>query len=263
MEKLLQKSPPYLFALAALLTFALSIYLLFKEQNVSATIASGLFLVCATLGYLPQLESIKAFSIDIKLRRSLDRADELIQRTKELSLLNARLAYSSLAWQNRMGGIPNREKQKILDEVNANLIEAGVGKEELKKISEPQIYLIGVDIYRCVFNIANKFLQSKLHQASMSNEPEKVSKIQKLSSEWSANFGNRSVSIETVVSTIDDCVPAFALDEESRVKFNSFCKEAVRVFKSCQDRGGYTEEAIEFIERHSEFPDFGFEKVFR
>jgi len=53
--------------------------------------------VAALLAYLPQLDSLSAFAVNVKLRSNLDRADEILVRLRSLTIVNAKLAYTTLA----------------------------------------------------------------------------------------------------------------------------------------------------------------------
>ena len=100
-KELLQGLPPYLFATAAIVSFALAIYLALHDKKGAGALLGAMALVAALLAYLPQLDSLSAFAVNVKLRSSLDRADEILARLRNLTVGNAKLAYTSLAWGNR------------------------------------------------------------------------------------------------------------------------------------------------------------------
>lgn len=78
MQQFITESPPYLFALGAIVCFGLTILLAFRDKLKPATLLGGLFFLCAILAYFPQLDSIAAFNINVKLRQNLDRAEEIL-----------------------------------------------------------------------------------------------------------------------------------------------------------------------------------------
>ncbi len=84
MQEIIDASPPYLFALGAMTCFGLTILLAFKKDKIkSAILLGGLFFLCAILAYFPHLDSIAAFSINVKLRQNLDRAEEILKKLQE------------------------------------------------------------------------------------------------------------------------------------------------------------------------------------
>jgi hypothetical protein len=56
-----------------------------NQRNWSAGALAGLFVVSTLLFYLPQLETLSAFGIEARLRNTLDRAEEIIDRLKKLA----------------------------------------------------------------------------------------------------------------------------------------------------------------------------------
>jgi len=87
----------YLFATAATISFALAVYLALHDRIRASGLLAGLAFVAALLAYLPQLDSLSAFAVNVKLRSNLDRADEILVRLRSLTIVNAKLAYTTLA----------------------------------------------------------------------------------------------------------------------------------------------------------------------
>ena len=97
LKQIIDGSPPYLLALGATACIVLAIVFAWQDKLTAATLLSALFLVCVVLAYFPQLDSIKAFAVDVRLRRSLDRAEEILARLKDLSVISAKTSYMTLA----------------------------------------------------------------------------------------------------------------------------------------------------------------------
>ena len=74
----------FLYAVAALSLFALlgGIYQAMHNQNWAAGVLGGLFLVGALIVFIPQLEFIKAFSVEAKLRQTVSEAVATLDRLK-------------------------------------------------------------------------------------------------------------------------------------------------------------------------------------
>jgi len=116
----LKDSPPYFFAAGAAITFGLIILFAFQGRTVAGVII--LFFLCVTFGYFPELDSISAGWVNVKLAKNLNRAEEILGRLKSLASINAKVGYSLMSWSNRFGGgIPLADKQQISDQIDADL----------------------------------------------------------------------------------------------------------------------------------------------
>jgi hypothetical protein len=80
---------------------------------------------------------------------------------KRLSEINARASYMTMAWGNRMGAPSAKEKQAILDEVDAQLTDLNVTPEERKAITRPYTQMIAWDFYLLFTQIFNRYLNWK------------------------------------------------------------------------------------------------------
>ncbi len=122
--------------LAAMAMFALlcAVYEAMNQRVASAGVLGTLFLVTALLFYLPQLEVIKAFGVEAKMRETLTEAQEIIARMKNLAEVNAEAAYELIAWGNRFGGMPFEEKQKLIDNIDLQLKSLGTTGTDLEKL---------------------------------------------------------------------------------------------------------------------------------
>ena len=68
LKQIIDGSPPYLLALGATACIVLAIVFAWQDKLTAATLLSALFLVCVVLAYFPQLDSIKAFAVDVRLK---------------------------------------------------------------------------------------------------------------------------------------------------------------------------------------------------
>lgn len=80
---------------------------------------------------------------------------------RRLSEINARASYMTMAWGNRMGAPSAKEKQAILDEVDAQLTDLNVTPEERKAITRPYTQMIAWDFYLLFTQIFNRYLNWK------------------------------------------------------------------------------------------------------
>lgn len=141
----------FLYAVAALSLFALlcAVYQAMNRQTGSAATLAGVFLVTSLIVFIPQLEVLKAWGIEARLSKTLDRAEEIIGRLRALSAVSAQSTYMQMAWGNRMGTPSAKDKQAILDEVDRQLVDLGVPEEERSKIHKPYVQMIGFDFTCC------------------------------------------------------------------------------------------------------------------
>jgi hypothetical protein len=146
-KELLYGLPPYLFAVAAIISFALAVYLALYDRKGASAILGAMALVSALLAYLPQLDSLSAFALNLKLRSSLDRADEILTRLRNLSIVNAKLAYTTLGWGNRLSAPSASDKQHLLDEMDRQLAAMGVSSTERAEMQRSYVRFIGIDFY--------------------------------------------------------------------------------------------------------------------
>jgi hypothetical protein len=63
-----QDLPRWPLLVAAGICLVVSIGLAIADREAAGTLAAGLFVVCALLNYLPQMESFKAYGIEAKMR---------------------------------------------------------------------------------------------------------------------------------------------------------------------------------------------------
>src|SRR5260221_7132561 len=103
MKEFIDASPPYLLSIGAAVCLVLAVISCWQGRLKEAGILGAFFFLCVVLAYLPQTENIKAFAVEVKLRRTLDRAEEILARLKDLSLTNAKMSYMTVAWGNRLG----------------------------------------------------------------------------------------------------------------------------------------------------------------
>jgi hypothetical protein len=132
------------------------------NQRIGPSITlAGICIAASFLLYIPQLETFKAFTVEVRLRQSLDRAEEILARLKELSVISAKVTYMTMAWGNRIGAPSAKDKQAILDEVDAQLSVLKVSDAERGKITEPLTQLIGADLYFIYIPVFERFIMWK------------------------------------------------------------------------------------------------------
>src|SRR5258708_3811908 len=109
----------FLLVVAACAIFALAaaIWQALHSKLQSATLLAGIFVAAAFISATPLIDTFKAFSVEVKLRQSLDRADEILAQIRKASAASAKSAYMLTAWGGRLGGMSRQVQQKLLDTV--------------------------------------------------------------------------------------------------------------------------------------------------
>jgi hypothetical protein len=250
LQSVLEASPPYLLASGALICFVLTIVRALQDSNISAGVLAAFFVVCVVLAYIPKLDSIAAFSVNVQFRKNLDRQEEIFEQIKALTLVSGKASYTLLAWANRWGGLPNKEKQEIADEINTHLISSGFKDPEIKNIKAQYLGLIGIDI--------KEFFEQALsiYVIEAARKQGDDQKLLQWSNDWNAN---KRLSLNKIMGlsgpelarALKAELPGEFLDSEDMKKFERLADQTGEIYAGCIERGGYTTAAINFINEFS------------
>jgi hypothetical protein len=252
----LDRWPPYLFALAAVICFVLAIIFVFKDKIKSATLLATVFFVCVILGYFPQLDSIAAFSINVKLHNNLERAEEILKKLRDLAALNAKSSYFALTWNNRWGTPSAKDKQTILDEIDQQLTALNVSAEDRHAMTQQYVQLIGVDLYGIFSSVIDRYIQWKeyhLHRGT----PSEIAEAQQFT--ISVGKWRETAYIDGSISKFSDhdlkshlqrAMSTDVFDADAKVQAEQFADEIVQLYAGCKAKGGYTKEAAQFVDTY-------------
>ena len=164
------------FALGAC-ALVLSVYQAWEGKVASATTLVVLFVICGVFLFLPQIRMFKVWQVQVELRETVNRAEELIKRLRRISISSARSAYMQMAWGNRMASPSAKEKKAFLDEVDQQLADLKLTPEERAEISRPVVRIIGFDRYMVFSKTLQSYAQlrnSALAERARSEKPEAV-----------------------------------------------------------------------------------------
>jgi len=125
----------YFVAALTMFAFLGAVYQAFHNEKGSAFTLGTLFLIGALIVFLPQVEFIKTLGVEAKLRQTVNEATVIIEKLKRLSAISAKSTYMQMAWGNRMGTPPAKEKQAILDEIDRQLGDLQVSSAERHEIT--------------------------------------------------------------------------------------------------------------------------------
>jgi hypothetical protein len=254
--------PPYLFAAAATIAFALAIYLALHDRIKGGTLLGALAFVAAVLAYLPQLDSLSAFMVNVKLKSSLDRADEILNKVRDLSLVNAKLAYTTLTWGNRLGAPKASERQRLLDEMNEQLAVLKVPADERAQIQQSYVRFIGFDFYqlyvRCIDYALNRRMEELQRRVQVESNDANRTAAQEFNikmSEWRRRALNSlpdEIPLDTFREFLHDKTPAETFSPAETTALGKLADQIADHFEASRRKGGYTQEAAEFYDRYNE-----------
>jgi len=205
------------------------------------------------------------WEVQVELRETLDRATEIIERLRKLASISARASYLTIAWGNRMGTPPAREKQAVLDEINNQLAELKVSPKELADIQRPFVKMVRLDfffLFQGVLTqyaaILNSELVADVHKAKdPSAASDLVMRHSELITAWTKRTQNDNPGAElektSLDALLDDYMPRSGewLNDKELAVMKKLKAEIVRLNADCEKKGGYTAEAVAYYDRYS------------
>jgi len=259
----INKAPPYMFSVAAVVCFLFTAYFCLNEQLATATLYSGLFVVCVIFGYFPYLDSIKAFSIDVKLKQNISRAETIISSIRALSTTNAKVAFTIAAYSGRGPCITIIEKQQLIDTINKQLNDICITDVERQEVSRPYVTMIGYELYS-IFSMAIRTAVGTYNQNNSEDKYQEhykkwIMKWYSLSSVDNNNYVRYNVvaphldSDSSMYQYMTECIDHSTLDfvdKQKLLAMECLAKEICGIYRGCIDKCGYSEKAATFIMRY-------------
>jgi hypothetical protein len=176
----------------------------------------------------------------------------------------------TIAWGNRLGTPPAREKQAVLDEIDNQLAELKVSHEELAVIQRPFVKMVRLDFFFLFQGVLSKYaaiLNTKLvddiHAAK--DDPSAANAAEMRHSElitaWTKRTRrddpNTDPSADLEKESLEDLLNEYMprrgewLSDKELVVMQKFKAEIVRLNADCEKKGGYTPEAVTYYDRYS------------
>lgn len=259
----INKVPPYMFSGAAAICFFFTAYFSLNDHLATATLYSGLFVVCVIFSYFPYLDSIKAFSIDVKLKRNISRAESIITSIRALSTTNAKVAFTIAAYSGRGPCITIIEKQQLIDTINKQLNDIIITDVERREVSRPYVTMIGYELY----SIFSRAIRTAVGTYNQTNAEDKY---QEHYNQWilkwyslSSVDNNGHVRYDVVAPHLDsdnslyqymaECIDHSTLAFVNKQRLSAMeclAKEICSIYRGCIDKCGYSEKAATFIMRY-------------
>ncbi|QND70824.1 hypothetical protein [Tardiphaga robiniae] len=203
--------------------------------------------------------------MEVELRETLDRAEEIIGRVRKLATISARASYLTLAWGNRLGTPLAREKQAVLDEIDAQLAELKVTPQQLADIQRPFVKMVRLDFFSLFQGVLSQYagiinteLTEAVHKAG---DPSVAAGLSMKHSDLITAWGKRvrkddpaaDLEKQSLESLLNEYIPKSGewLSDKDLSAIQKFKAEIVRLNADCEKKGGYTPEAVTYYDRYS------------
>jgi hypothetical protein len=252
----------------------------FQAWNGKMVSAGGLllaFAVCGIVVFLSQIKTFKVWQVEVELRETLDRAEEIIGRVRKLASISARANYLIIAWGNRMGTPPARDKQAVFDAIDNQLAELKVSPQELADIQRPFVKMVRLDfffLFQGVLmqyaGILNEKLVADVHEAKDASAASAVvMRHSDLITVWTKRTRKDDpggdLETQSLEDVLNDYMPKSGewLNGKELTVMQKFKAEIARLNADCEKKGGYTPEAVTYYDRYSGDHNIGKAKQLR
>ncbi|MBR1143684.1 hypothetical protein [Bradyrhizobium sp. AUGA SZCCT0431] len=243
----------------------LAVFQAWNGKVISAGALGLAFAVCGIVLYLSQIKTLKVWQVEVELRETLDRAEEIIGRVRKLAAISARASYLTIAWGNRMGVPTANERQAVLDDIDAQLSDLKVTSDERAVIVRPWVGMVRADFFFMFTRVVRGFatlkasdLTAKVH-ANQSQEANAASMAHSdLITPWSKKNDNfkaierlENKGLSTVISEYMPDKGGWLSDKELAA-FEVLKQKIVKLNDDSEKKGGYTKEASDYYDKHFE-----------
>ena len=133
-------------AVASIVPFGAAIYLAIIDRTASATLMAGLFVVSVVLHYFPELEVLKAFSIEAHLKKRINEAEQLLEQIQNSALVSAQNTYLYLSWGQRLGSPSFKMKGDLIAETSKLLRSLHIPEEQVTSLERPFFQFMAFDL---------------------------------------------------------------------------------------------------------------------
>ena len=247
--------------MVAIASLILAAFEAFNQRSGSAALLGGIGVACVLLCFLPQLEVLKVFGVEAKLQK-IDKAAATLDSVKRLAESTAKASYLMMAWANRFDGPSAKEKQAVLDQIDAQLAELQVDQDSRKEIQKLFVKLMKLDFYYLYTQVVmqyatliNNRLNSNVHLARdpsvaagfVQQHSERISAWEKYNYEHNPAENFDSEPLETVIDRFTRKSGSWLSDADlgALAKFKA---DVVRLESECERKGGYTKEAADYYD---------------
>jgi hypothetical protein len=260
------------FALGAI-AVVLCVFQAWTGKTESAYALGAAALLCGGFLFLSQIKAFKVGeAVQVELRETLNEAQSIIELLRRLSAISARGSYLTIAWGNRLGTPPAKEKQTVLDEIDSQLAELNqltklkVSPAELAEIHRPFVKMVRLDFFFLLQNVLSEYakiinegLVADVRAAK--GDPGAANAAQMNHSELITAWSKRTrkddpganLEKESLEDLLNEYVPRRGewLSDRELAVMQKFKAEIVRLNADCEKKGGYTDEAAAYYDRYS------------
>jgi hypothetical protein len=223
----------------SLMAAAGSIYLALTDNKAAAGTMGALFLVMAIVSQLDSFKSFKAFTVEAQLQDKIDRADELINQLKSLSVLVAKAGYASTGSSLMTLGSTQASGMSLASDFDEMLQRLKVSQADIRSAKQPLIRAIGYRLAVGFISVSSGVLTQKRSddERSKNMEPSKV-----LSG--GANILQLGMleidSGRQLRYTLTSFLPHGLLPDQ-KAAADKYISELVTIYEECQKAGGPTQ----------------------
>jgi hypothetical protein len=236
----------------------------FNQRIGSATFLGGFGLVCVMIVFIPQLEALKAFGVEAKLRETYKEAVATLASVRRLAEISARASYLVIAWGNRLDGPSAKERQAVLDQIEDQLTELKVAPQQRTDIQRPFLKMVKLDFYFLFSGVLMQYakllndqLVSNVHTAQDASVASRaVMHHSELITAWQKRTYNENPAADLEHQSLEGFLDGYMpktgewLNDNDLKALEKFKAEVVRLNADCEKKGGYTAEAAEFYDRY-------------
>lgn len=239
---------PSLLGIAAIVAFAVALVLLWKDKTASASVSGALAMLAMLFIHFPEIDKVEALSVGFTLDHKVQEAKNVLGKLETLTAASARSAYVLAAWQGRLGGMPPKQKQAFLDDIQKQMDIVEVPEIEQNEIMRPYLNLIGFDFYHFFISTLLTELDYKPSNAAASSATSEArTKIIELTNNFKIS-DNEIISPESLKRDMQAAISENAFTTDEIAKLNGFASYINKLFVACLSRKGYTPEAIAFMD---------------
>jgi hypothetical protein len=260
-KELLSGLPPYLFGAAAAITLAIAVFLAVHSRSGATLMVIAAFLA-AVLAYFPRIESVSALMVNVTLRKNIDRAEEILNKLRTLSVVNAKVAYTTLAWGNRFGSPTAAEKQRLLDAMDEQLTAMDVSANERREIKQPYVRFIAFDfgqLYIVAIDYASnrrmEALQRAFQAQAIDANRTAMQNFAAKQAEWRSkalsDLQVERIPIDGFRKYLHDRTPTDTFSPQETEALNRLADHVADLFEASKRKGGYTTDAAQFYDAHA------------
>lgn len=205
-----------------------------------------IFIVAVFLGNIGIVEVFKALNVEVRLNRSVDRADKLIKKLENASIDISRIGYLAIASSHRPKPVPFELQNHILQSISKNLEDIGLSPEKIKEIQRPYVSLIGYDLIAAYKPLIERRINSEIIKSDRIFMPSILARYKLLH-----QINDTKVDIKSgndLSKYLCDKTKSVIQESRDRQKLCIHAETLGRLFDAAIASGGYTAEVVEYID---------------